>query len=138
MEPKKKYGMEDKNYETVFDEAWSKSKGAIHGYIKETKKRIRTEISEAVEEQFRHRDMSVEEKEKLFNSLVKEKEEEIGIPQFQQMFDRTNSSVGELIENMFIPLKRKESDIEWCLRHHLLKDEIKKDIEESKRWKMKK
>ena len=138
MEVEKKYGMRDKKYETVFDKAWSESKEAIHSYIKETKKRIRIKIGEAVKEQFRYSDMSIEEKEKLFNSLVKEKEEEIGIPQFQQMFDRTNSSVGELIENMFIPLKRKESDIEWCLSHHLSKDEIKKDIEESKRWKMKK
>jgi signal recognition particle GTPase len=138
MEVEKKYGMEDKKYETVFDKAWSESKEAIHSYIKETKKRIRTEISEAVDEQFRYSDMGIEEKEKLFSSLVKEKEDEIGIPQHQQMFDQMNSSVSDLIVNIFIPLKRKESDIEWCLRHHLSKDEIKKDIEESKRWKMKK
>lgn len=138
MEPKKKYVMEDKKYETVFDKVWGKSKEVIHSYIKETKKRIRTEISEAVEEHFRYSDMSIEEKEKLFSSLVKEKEDEIGIPQYQQLFDQMNSGVSDLIVNLFIPLERKESDIEWCLSHHLSKDEIKKDIEDYKRWKMKK
>ena len=138
MEVEKKYGMKDKKYETVFDKAWSESKEAIHSYIKETKKRIRTEISEAVEKQFRYGDITMDEKEKLFSSLVKQKEDEIGIPQYQQLFDKMNSGVSDLIVNMFIPLERKKSDIEWCLSHHIAEDEIKKDIEEYKRWGTKK
>ena len=128
MEVKKKYGMEDKKYDTVFDKAWSESKEVIHSSIKEKRKRIRTEIRGAVEEYFRCGDMGIEEKEKLFSSLVKQKEDEVGIPQYQQMFDRMNLGVSDLIVNMFIPLARKESDIDWRLSHHLSKDELKREL----------